>query len=71
MTVTTQQQIQLDGMPQHEAAGFSLATWRSLKIFTTLRRQREDQNEDILIGGSGIVWGNYFVPKSTERDNIY
>lgn len=70
MIVTTQQQTQLNDMPQHEAAGLNLAIWRSLKIFTTLRRQHEDQNDGILTGGSGVVWMKHFVPKGTEHGNI-
>lgn len=70
MIVTTQQQTQLNDMPQHEAAGLNLAIWRSLKIFTILHRQHEDQNDGILIGGSGVVWMKHFVPMGTERDNI-
>lgn len=71
MRVTTQQQTQLNDMAQREAAGLNLAIWRSLKIFTTLHCHHEDQNDDIFIGGSGVVWMKHFVPKGTERDNIY
>lgn len=71
MTVTAQQQTQLNDMAQHEAVGLNLAIWRSLKIFTTLRHQHEDQNDGIFIGGSGVVWMKHFAPKGTEHDNIY